>query len=80
MTGRYQTRSGIWPGVFGANSAGGNVGVFLSLANPNVLGLPHNETTIAEVLKEEGYATAIVGKWHLVKTRFLFLQLNSQTV
>ncbi|XP_065827553.1 arylsulfatase A-like [Oscarella lobularis] len=50
LTGRYQTRSGIWPGVFGANSAGG---------------LPHNETTIAEVLKEEGYATAIVGKWHL---------------
>ncbi|XP_062500868.1 arylsulfatase A-like [Corticium candelabrum] len=50
LTGRYQTRSGIWPGVFGAASTGG---------------IPHNETTSAEVLKQAGYATAIVGKWHL---------------
>eukprot|EP00118_Oscarella_pearsei_P022434 m.259563 g.259563 ORF g.259563 m.259563 type:complete len:513 (+) comp40423_c1_seq7:3494-5032(+) len=50
MTGRYQTRSGIWPGVFNPASTGG---------------LPHNETTVAEILKKEGYATAIVGKWHL---------------
>src|SRR5690242_12749371 len=26
--------------------------------------LHHNETTIAEVLKTRGYATAIYGKWH----------------
>ena len=50
LTGRYQTRSGIWPGVFNAASKGG---------------LPHNETTIAEILKDEGYQTAIIGKWHL---------------
>lgn len=50
LTGRYQTRSGIWPGVFGAASKGG---------------LPHNETTIAEILKDQGYKSAIVGKWHL---------------
>lgn len=28
-------------------------------------GLDPNEITIAEVLKQQGYATAIVGKWHL---------------
>lgn len=38
---------------------------------PNVLypvsptGLDPNEITIAEILKEQGYATACVGKWHL---------------
>ncbi|KAJ8245383.1 hypothetical protein GJAV_G00270160 [Gymnothorax javanicus] len=50
ITGRYQTRSGVYPGVFYPGSRGG---------------LPLNETTIAEVLKPLGYATAIVGKWHL---------------
>ena len=31
----------------------------------NQRGISSEETTIAEVLKEQGYATAIVGKWHL---------------
>ncbi|KAF7698893.1 arylsulfatase A [Silurus meridionalis] len=50
LTGRYQTRSGIYPGVLYPGSIGG---------------LPLNETTIAEVLKPLGYATAMMGKWHL---------------
>src|SRR6516165_2864895 len=31
----------------------------------NDVGLSPKEVTVAEVLKAEGYATAIVGKWHL---------------
>src|SRR5437763_3081099 len=31
----------------------------------NDVGLSPGEVTVAEVLKAEGYATAIVGKWHL---------------
>jgi arylsulfatase A-like enzyme len=27
--------------------------------------LPHDETTLAEVLRESGYLTALIGKWHL---------------
>ncbi|XP_078275729.1 arylsulfatase A [Rhinoraja longicauda] len=50
LTGRYPTRSGIFPGVFFPGSRGG---------------LPLNETTIAELLKQQGYVTAMVGKWHL---------------
>uniref|UniRef100_A0A3Q4M2S1 Arylsulfatase A n=1 Tax=Neolamprologus brichardi TaxID=32507 RepID=A0A3Q4M2S1_NEOBR len=50
LTGRYQTRSGIYPGVLYPGSIGG---------------LPLNDTTIAEVLKPLGYATAVIGKWHL---------------
>lgn len=30
-----------------------------------MIGLPQNETTIAEGLKSVGYYSAIVGKWHL---------------
>lgn len=50
LTGRHPIRSGIYPGVFNSGSRGG---------------LPLNETTIAEILKPQGYATAMVGKWHL---------------
>ncbi|XP_042191842.1 arylsulfatase A [Callorhinchus milii] len=50
LTGRYPSRSGVYPGVFYPDSRGG---------------LPLNETTIAELLRTRGYATAMVGKWHL---------------
>lgn len=50
LTGRLQVRSGIYPGVFDPGSRGG---------------LPLAEVTVAELLKAQGYATAMVGKWHL---------------
>ncbi len=55
LTGRYPIRSGMceMPGarrVLFPNSKGG---------------LPPAEITLAEALKEKGYATAHIGKWHL---------------
>ncbi len=49
MTGCYSSRVNIF-GALGPNSK---------------IGLNLNETTIAEVAKQRGYATAIFGKWHL---------------
>lgn len=53
LTGRYQTR-------FGLEFNPGPV-----RAAPANFGLPLSEKTIADWLKAEGYATGIVGKWHL---------------
>ena len=51
MTGRYQQRCGV-EGV-------------ITAAQHREVGMPLSEVTIAEVLKDAGYATAIFGKWHL---------------
>lgn len=59
LTGRYPARMGI-QGVFFPES---------------YTGMPQSEVTIAEMLREQGYKTSIVGKWHLGhRERFLPLQ------
>ena len=49
LTGCYNTRVGI-RGALGPNSD---------------MGIHEDEMTIAELVKQKGYATAIFGKWHL---------------
>ena len=49
LTGRLPIRTGV-NDVFFPDSTGG---------------LPASETTLAEALREKGYATACIGKWHL---------------
>jgi len=41
------------------------VGIFGALGPRSRTGINSNETTLAEILKTRGYATAIYGKWHL---------------
>ncbi len=53
LTGRYQTRFGFEFNPIGAANA-----------DP-AIGLPVSEATLPEVLRENGYATALIGKWHL---------------
>lgn len=49
LTGRYAIRSGMQ---------------FVALAHTD-WGLPPEEITVAEMLKDAGYSTGMVGKWHL---------------
>jgi arylsulfatase A-like enzyme len=56
LTGRYPIRLGL-------TSNDNEFRTFNSPAQPG--GLPHDETTMAEVAKRLGYRTGLVGKWHL---------------
>ncbi len=53
LTGRLPVRTGLY---------GERIGVYFP-DDPG--GLPERELTLAEVLRDAGYATAVFGKWHL---------------
>ncbi len=53
LAGRYQTRFGFEFNPIGAKNAAPGIG------------LPGGEKTIADRLRDAGYATGLVGKWHL---------------
>ncbi len=57
LTGRYQTRFGHEHNAIGRQNL------------EEGIGLPESEKTIAELLRAEGYATGLIGKWHLGATR-----------
>ena len=53
LTGRYPHRTGV---------------VTLNMNRyPDLTRLRHDETTVAEVLQSDGYATGLIGKWHCGK-------------
>lgn len=61
LTGRYPVRAG-----------------FRWVLSPDAeRGIHPRELTIAELLKEQGYATAIYGKWHLGSTKKEYLPLQN---
>lgn len=72
LTGRYPVRTGVYPRVFRPDAK---------------YGLLPEERTLAEMLKDYGYATKIVGKWHLGvsfdskrRNRYYFLCYESDNI
>ena len=64
LTGRYQQRAGGLECAIGLD----NVGRYddaMRLADAGQLGLPPAATVLPHVFRERGYATAMIGKWHL---------------
>ena len=55
MTGKNQIGFGFYDNLFPAQPG----------HDPEFVGLPLNQTTLADRLKQLGYTTGIVGKWHL---------------
>lgn len=61
LTGRNHNRFCIWS----ANTAGRNCSVPSDFQCPAKRALPASEETVAEILQQRGYRTAVYGKWHL---------------
>ncbi|MGT2493349.1 sulfatase-like hydrolase/transferase [Cupriavidus basilensis] len=53
LTGRVETRSGLYGAINSVQIDG------------DPFGFPDREVTVASLLRDAGYATALLGKWHL---------------
>ena len=66
MTGKYPARVGITDWIPGRQDWFGPAPTDKLMSLPFTLNLsPHNETTVATLLRKAGYSTYFVGKWHL---------------
>lgn len=64
LTGRYQQYAGGLECAIGT----GNVGRYddaIRLAEQHDLGLPVNQTVLPQMVNDQGYRSAVFGKWHL---------------
>ncbi len=67
LTGRYPPRSGItdWIKGYQADQTPEQLSRYAMIGPENVYNLPHDEIAIARALKDVGYNTCFVGKWHV---------------
>ena len=66
MTGKYTARTGIsvWISGYQYNLPKGKLSQYKMIVPEMPLNMPLEEVTIAEAMKENGYTTYHIGKWH----------------
>jgi arylsulfatase A-like enzyme len=84
QTGKYPARIGItdWiKGRYDGQKAIKDMQTVCPVLPPeNLFNLPLSEKTIAEVLKDNGYQTAHIGKWHLSENPLLYPQYQGYDI
>jgi arylsulfatase A-like enzyme len=84
QTGRYPVRTGITDWIKGRYHTEGRREQIQNLAPvlppENIFNMPLEEVTIAEVLKEHGYQTAFLGKWHVAEDSLYFPQYQGYDI